>query len=62
MEYNVALIPGDGIGPEIVGEAKNVLDRYAKIQHEFIIQLCCWAELYPIDANGVPLTNERRSL
>ena len=27
MEYKIALIPGDGIGPEIVAEAKKVLDR-----------------------------------
>ena len=27
MEYKIALIPGDGIGPEIVGEAKKILDR-----------------------------------
>ena len=27
MEYRIAVIPGDGIGPEIVTEAKKVLDR-----------------------------------
>ena len=27
MDYNVTLIPGDGIGPEIVREAKKVMDR-----------------------------------
>ena len=27
MEYKIALIPGDGIGPEIVAAAKKVLDR-----------------------------------
>ena len=27
MEYKIALIPGDGIGPEIVSEAKKVLDK-----------------------------------
>lgn len=26
MEYKIALIPGDGIGPEIVAEAKKVLE------------------------------------
>ena len=25
MDYNVTLIPGDGIGPEIVREAKKVI-------------------------------------
>jgi len=27
MNYNIALIPGDGIGPEIVKEAKKVLGQ-----------------------------------
>jgi len=27
MKYNISLIPGDGIGPEIVAEAKKVLDK-----------------------------------
>ena len=26
MNYNISLIPGDGIGPEIVAEAKKVLE------------------------------------
>ena len=26
MNFNVAVIPGDGIGPEIVREAQKVLD------------------------------------
>ena len=29
MEYKIAAISGDGIGPEIVGEAKKVLERWA---------------------------------
>lgn len=36
MEYKIALIPGDGIGPEIVGEAKKVLDQVCKVYgHHF---------------------------
>ena len=36
MEFNVTLIPGDGIGPEIVREARKVLDRVAeKYSHRF---------------------------
>lgn len=35
-EYNIALIPGDGIGPEIVDGAVTVLDAAArKFQHKF---------------------------
>ena len=37
MDYNVAVIPGDGIGPEIVREACRVLDAVgtAFITHRF---------------------------
>ena len=36
MKKNIALIPGDGIGPEIVGQAKLVLDKTAELfGHEF---------------------------
>ena len=31
MEYKVGVISGDGIGPEIVTEAKKVLDQLGKI-------------------------------
>lgn len=58
MEYKIALIPGDGIGPEIVAEAKKVLDRvYEKYSHKF-----SYTEVLlggaSIDAHGVPLTEE----
>ena len=36
MKAKIVLLPGDGIGPEVVGEAKNVLDAVAKkFGHEF---------------------------
>ena len=58
MEYKIALIPGDGIGPEIVAEAKKVLDRVGeKYSHK-----CSYTEVLlggaSIDAHGVPLTEE----
>ena len=31
MGYNITLIPGDGIGPEIVREARKVLDRVGQV-------------------------------
>ena len=31
MNYNIALISGDGIGPEIVAEAKKVLDKVCEV-------------------------------
>ena len=58
MEYKVGVICGDGIGPEIVTEAKKVLDKIAdKYGHSFnytdILMGGC-----SIDATGVPLTDE----
>ena len=36
MEYRIATISGDGIGPEIVREAKKVLDKVGqKYGHKF---------------------------
>ena len=31
MNYNISLIPGDGIGPEIVSEARKVLDKVCEV-------------------------------
>lgn len=58
MDYNVTVIPGDGIGPEIVREARKVLDQVGKVYgHTFdyteILMGGC-----SIDAYGVPLTEE----
>ena len=36
MNFNITLLPGDGIGPEVVGEAVRVLDFIAsKYKHTF---------------------------
>lgn len=36
MNYNIAVVPGDGIGPEVVGEAIRVLDAVGKkYGHQF---------------------------
>ena len=36
MNFNITLLPGDGIGPEVVGEAARVLDAIAKkYNHSF---------------------------
>ncbi|MBP5175937.1 MAG: 3-isopropylmalate dehydrogenase, partial [Treponema sp.] len=36
MEKNIALIPGDGIGPDVVAEAVKVLDAVgAKFGHKW---------------------------
>ena len=35
MEKNIAVIKGDGIGPEIVTEAMKILDAVAKKHYHF---------------------------
>jgi len=58
MNYKIAVIPGDGIGPEIVTEARKVLDAAGK-RYGFSLD---YQELLmggaSIDVNGVPLTEE----
>ena len=58
MECQIGVISGDGIGPEIVTEAKKVLDQIGKkYGHSFhytdILMGGC-----SIDATGVPLTDD----
>ena len=57
-EFNITLIPGDGIGPEIVNEAVRVLDKAGqkfdyKLNYTKILMGGC-----SIDEYGVPLTDE----
>ena len=58
MSYNIAVIPGDGIGPEVVGETIRVLDAAAKKfgfelnYTEYLAGGCA------IDAKGKPLPEE----
>lgn len=58
MNYHIAVIPGDGIGPEIVGEAKKVLNKIGEVyghtfEYEELLMGGC-----SIDAYGEPLTEE----
>ena len=58
MKKNITCIPGDGIGPEIVAEAKKVLDAVAgKYGHEFVYTDVLMGGA-SIDKYGVPLTDE----
>ena len=58
MNFKVAVIKGDGIGPEIVTEAQKVLDQAGKkfgfaLSYEDVLMGGC-----SIDATGEPLTDE----
>lgn len=58
MNFHIALIPGDGIGPEIVREAKQVLETIAdKFGHTFTYEELLMGGC-SIDAYGTSLTDE----
>ncbi len=58
MKFQVGVIAGDGIGPEIVAEAQKVLNCIGeKFGHEFIYDDILMGGC-SIDATGVPLTDE----
>ena len=58
MNYKIGVISGDGIGPEIVREAKKVLDRICKVYgHHFEYEELLLGGA-SIDVHGVPLTEE----
>lgn len=60
MGYKIALVKGDGIGPEIVESAVRVLDRIGEVYgHDFEYKEYL-AGGAAIDANGVPLPDETR--
>ena len=56
--HNLLLIPGDGIGPEVMAEAKRVIDFFNKkgpdkfVFEEALAGGCCY------DAHGVAITDE----
>lgn len=58
MELHIGCIPGDGIGPEIVREAKKVLDRVAEKFGHTIQYTEILLGGASIDVHGIPLTQE----
>ena len=58
MNCNITVIPGDGIGPEIVREACGVLDKVGAVYgHTFKLYKNPDGRLFH-DEYGVPLTDE----
>ncbi len=58
MNYNIAVIPGDGIGPEVVEETIKVLniigDKFGhRFEYEYVLAGGC-----AIDKEGTPLPEE----
>jgi 3-isopropylmalate dehydrogenase len=61
MKFNITLLPGDGIGPEVVGEAVRVLDVIAsKYNHTFSYKEQLMGGC-SIDKHGSSLTDEALS-
>lgn len=58
MNLNLAVISGDGIGPEVVREARKVLDRIAEKYGHKIHYTDLLMGGASIDVHGVPLTDE----
>lgn len=58
MELKITCIPGDGIGPEIVREAKKVLDKVAQVYGHKMNYTDILMGGASIDVHGVPLTEE----
>jgi len=58
MDWNIALIKGDGIGPEIVEEAVKVMDTIGRKYGHTFHYTECLAGGAAIDATGAPLPQE----
>lgn len=58
MKMNIVCIPGDGIGPEIVKQAKVVLDKVAAVYGHEITYKDILMGGASIDVHGMPLTDE----
>jgi 3-isopropylmalate dehydrogenase len=58
MNFNIALVPGDGIGPDIIAQAASALEAVGKRHgHQFAFQALL-AGGAAIDATGHPLPEE----
>ena len=58
MNLNIVCIPGDGIGPEVIAEAKRVLNKtIEKYSHNIVYKDALMGGA-SIDAYGEPLTDK----
>jgi 3-isopropylmalate dehydrogenase len=58
MDFNIALVEGDGIGPEVVGAAVEVLNHIGNIYKHKFNYIKTLAGGRSIDKYGIPLTDE----
>ncbi|PWG04515.1 3-isopropylmalate dehydrogenase [Polaribacter aquimarinus] len=58
MKYTIAVIPGDGIGPEVTNQAKKALDAVAEVYDHIFLYKEVQMGACAIDKTGVPLPEE----
>ncbi|MGY0426321.1 MAG: isocitrate/isopropylmalate family dehydrogenase, partial [Polaribacter sp.] len=58
MKYKIAVIPGDGIGPEVTNQAKKALDAVAEIYNHVFLYKEAQMGACAIDETGNPLPDE----
>lgn len=55
MKYKIAVIPGDGIGPEVTNQAKKALDAVAEMYNHIFLYEEAQLGTAPIETEGNPL-------
>ncbi|WP_297806082.1 3-isopropylmalate dehydrogenase [uncultured Polaribacter sp.] len=58
MKYTIAIIPGDGIGPEVTNQAKKALDAIAEVYDHVFLYKEAQMGACAIDEKGDPLPEE----
>ncbi len=58
MEKNIAVLSGDGIGPEVINQSLRVLDAIGKKYDQKFIYHKCLIGGISIEKTGIPLTKE----
>ncbi len=58
MKYTIAVIPGDGIGPEVTNQAKKALDAVAEVYDHIFLYKEAQLGATAIEQTGTPLPKE----
>jgi len=58
MKYTIAIIPGDGIGPEVTNQAKKALDAIAEVYDHVFLYKEAQMGACAIEKTGDPLPDE----
>jgi 3-isopropylmalate dehydrogenase len=58
MKFTIAIIPGDGIGPEVTNQAKKALDAVAEAYNHIFLYKEAQMGACAIEATGNPLPDK----